>query len=303
MDDPVVAADLERTPDLLGGLETGWYLENGAAGRYQFAVDLEGYLATPGIAGSPMAAAMHAAVDLPDQGLRALPDVAGVIRRIREFLRLRQQQVTGQQQFELLLTAYEMWIPPVPGATGSVTMATSESGTGSISFKILGVGGGPAFEQTITLELSRTDIPRSERLELALTGIAEQVEVTRAGRVEARYVRLANLSGVPVHRFRPLAPQANPPAGLGAETVFRVALRRGDGAATFTLKLAGNRSWSMSYAPRLDALATEIGISYVHKASQALSFDYRLPEGYEYTAAELLDRPAISWVAIPAGAG
>ena len=48
MDDQIVAANLERTPSLLDGLESGWYMEGGVAARCQFAVDLESYLATPG---------------------------------------------------------------------------------------------------------------------------------------------------------------------------------------------------------------------------------------------------------------
>jgi hypothetical protein len=59
------------------------------------------------------------------------------------------------------------------------------------------------------------------------------------------------------------------------------------------------RSWSLSSSPRLDALGTEIGVSYVHKASQSLAFDLCLPEGFEYTVARRLDWLAITWVAIP----
>ncbi len=61
MDDQIVASDLERTPSLLDGLESGWYVEGGVAARYQFAADLESFLATPGVAGSPMADEMRAA--------------------------------------------------------------------------------------------------------------------------------------------------------------------------------------------------------------------------------------------------
>ncbi len=299
MDDQIVATNLERTPSLLDGLESGWYVEGGVAARYQFAVDLDCYLATPGVAGSPMADEMRVAIELPDEGLRALPDVAGLAGRVRDFLRLRREQVTGRQQFELPLVAYEMWVPPVTGATASATMTSGEGDGGAISFKILGVGGGPAFEQNVTLELARENISRSERLELVMTGMAEQVEVSRSGRMEARYTRLADLSGEPLRRFVSLTPEMAPPSGPGTETIFRVALAPGDGAATFTLKLDDTRSWSLSSSPRLDALGTEIGVSYVHKASQSLAFDFCLPEGFEYTAARRLDWPAITWVAIP----
>ena len=43
-------------------------------------------------------------------------------------------------------------------------MASGTGNSGEISFKILGVGGDPAFEQNVTLELARKEIPRSERL-------------------------------------------------------------------------------------------------------------------------------------------
>jgi hypothetical protein len=192
-----------------------------------------------------------------------------------------------------------MWVPPVTGATGSAMMASGTGNSGEISFKILGVGGGPAFEQNVTLELARKEIPRSERLELLVSGTAERVEVSRSGRVEARYTRLADLSGEPLRRFVSLTPEMAPPSGPGTETILRVALAPGDGAATFTLKLDNSRSWSLSSSPRLDALGTEIGVSYVHKASQSLTFEFSLPEGFEYTAAQRLDWPAITWVAIP----
>ena len=78
-----------------------------------------------------------------------------------------------------------------------------------------------------------------------------------------------------------------------------MALAPGDGAATFTLKLDNSRSWSLSSSSRLDALGTEIGVSYVHTASQSLTFEFSLPEGFEYTATQRLDWPAITWVAIP----
>jgi hypothetical protein len=122
MDDQIVATNLERTPSLLDGLESGWYVEGGVAARYQFAVDLDCYLATPGVAGSPMADEMRVAIELPDEGLRALPDVAGLAGRVRDFLRPRREQVTGRQQFELPLVAYELWVPPVTGATASATI-------------------------------------------------------------------------------------------------------------------------------------------------------------------------------------
>jgi hypothetical protein len=125
MDDQIVATNLERTPSLLDGLESGWYVEGGVAARYQFAVDLDCYLATPGVAGSPMADEMRVAIELPDEGSRALPDVAGLAGRVRDFLRLRREQVTGQQQFELPLVAYEMWVPPVTGATASATRSAA----------------------------------------------------------------------------------------------------------------------------------------------------------------------------------
>jgi hypothetical protein len=299
VDVAIVAAELDRTPSLAEGLESNWYVAGGAGARYQFASDLESFLASPGVAGTAMADEMREELALPDGGLHALPDVGGLAQRVRAFLGLRSERVVGHQQFELPLVEYEMWLPAVDGATGSASSGGGVTSTGSLSFKIFGVGGGPAFEQSVTVELSRTDVPRSERLELVLTGTAEQVEVSRAGRVEARYLRLATLSDVPVHRFVALTPDLAPPPGGGEETIFRMVLRPGDGPATFTLKLAQSRSRSMSTAPKLDTLGAEIGVSYQHKASQSFAFDFRLPDGYEYTAAERLDRPAITWVTGP----
>ena len=132
-----------------------------------------------------------------------------------------------------------------------------------------------------------------------VSGTAERVEVSRSGRVEARYTRLADLSDEPLRRFVFLTPEMAPPSGPGTETILRVALAPGDGAATFTLKLDNSRSWSLSSSPRLNAVGTEIGVSYVHKASQSLTFEFSLPEGLEYTAAQRLDWAAITWVAIP----
>jgi hypothetical protein len=301
VDVATVAAELERTPSLAEGLESNWYVAD-EAGAAQFAADLEGFLAAPGVAGTAMADEMREALELPDDGLRARPDVGGLAQRVRAFLGLRRERVVGHQQFELPLVEYEMWLPAVDGATGSATLSGGRTGTTSLSFKIFGVGGGPSFEQSVTLELQRRDVTRSERLELVLTGTAEQVEVTRAGRMEARYLRLAALSDVPVHRFVRLTPDLAPPPAGGAETIFRMVLRPGDGPATFTLKLAQSRFRSLSAAPTLDGLGAELGVTYLHKASQSFAFDFRLPDGFEYTAAKRIDRPAITWVTGPAEA-
>jgi hypothetical protein len=51
-----------------------------------------------------------------------------------------------------------MWVPPVTGARASATASTGDGVAAGMSFKILGIGGGPTVEETFTLELARKDI-------------------------------------------------------------------------------------------------------------------------------------------------
>jgi hypothetical protein len=289
---------------LASGLELGAYEESGFAGAQRLDEDLEQFLMTPGIAGSPLAAELAAAKAVDSSSKNMLPDVGAWARRIRDALAGRRHSVVSTEKKAVPVRAYYAWIPPVPGAKGSFSLSASAGREGGMSVEFAGIGGGPDFSLSVNDKTSFPDLKSSMRIDLKVLMTFETIEISKGGVVESYYPRLVAVDEAA--SWEPRVPTLLELPGINSPkwgpALNTTELSNTDIGAERAIEIEQGIKWSGSFGLELDAIGLDFGVEYAAETVETAVIEVSLPPGHDYKPVLYEGHPGVVWYISQSGA-
>jgi hypothetical protein len=253
---------------------------------------LEDFLATPGVQGTEVEAALNRTL------LEAAQDTAeapGWWNAVRRFFTGEDHQVVAETEQQVELEGYWMILPDVPGASVTLTVSINSSSETSASFTIAGIGGGPTFTIALKEGLSH-EAAVCERITVTTTGVFEKVQVTKDDRILGTYPRLRSLDMSNLSwNFTPVPPPT--PALLGdASSTTHFNASATAGKTVQTLEITRGTTWNVSAGldlPNLGGIKAQVSTKNTYERDVKL--EYTLPGGHVYAASRYAGLPAYLW--------
>lgn len=264
----------------------------------EVALAIEAFLATQGVAGTPVEEGILEAIDRRSD---AAAEGIGLLDWIGRRLDLEQHRVVGSQELPVELEAYWLTLPGVAEARITVTSSASSSDETSASVTIAGIGGGPSV--TIDLkEQTSFEGSTTERVSLSAMGLFDEIRVTRStfagDEVVATYPRLraVDQSNLQWTRRPSTAPD---PTSLGSVVeAMSFDATASDGLTTHTLTAEQGTSWEFGVDLSLEKLGLTTKVSSKTTYKHAVEYEYKLPGGHDYRATRYEQFPAYLWTVV-----
>jgi hypothetical protein len=209
------------------------------------------------------------------------------------WLRGEKVKKVGRTEAPVEMGVYWLTVPEVPDAKATLDVALKSDKETSASLTIFGVGGGPTFTVALKEGLSH-EAARSERVALSAMGTFEKIEVSAdAGTVTyPRLVALdqANLTWVFASAMPPKPEACGPRI---SSTTFDAS--GASGTTTKTLSIGRDTKWKLGIDLDLANLGLKASLDGSITYSREVGFEYTLPGGRKYVAAQYKDFPAYLW--------
>lgn len=300
-----VAVEISTTPGLA----------DLAAGELSLQVSVDDalaeFLATPGVANTPVeaeakAALAHAEEEAGEQedaepqgvdayGYRERVRAFGWLDGLRRFFAPEEHQVVGVEDHTVELAAYWLTVPAVAGAAVTLSIEVTNSHKTAASVKIAGIGGGPTFDVAVKQGLEHP-ATTDQRATLTTSGTFQRIDVVKDGTLLGTYARLVALDQANVDWA---FPHASPPdaSELGAVTGSTGYDLTGNSKSdTVILQLSRGTTWDMSAGIKLASLGgIEACVSGQVSYEQDVGYTYELPPHHRYRATRYDAFPAYIW--------
>jgi hypothetical protein len=252
----------------------------------------EDFLATPGVAGTSVEAALHSAMTL---ATRETVEGRRWWDALRRFFTPQVHTVVATSDHVMDLEGYWMTLPDVAGTSARLTVTSTASTGKSASFVIAGIGGGPEFTITLKEGLSH-ETAVTERVTLSTTATFQKVEVRRQNELIGTYPRLVNIDRNNLGwRFEPDIPPAS--SRLGEPRFTRHFDKSAtEGPTTVTLEISRGETWEASAGlglANLGGIAAKLSARVSYESD--VQVEYTLPGRRRYLATRFSDFPAYLW--------
>jgi hypothetical protein len=247
------------------------------------------FLESTGVKGSPVHEAINIQAAEAASGTGQAPDWW---RSLKEWWTGEEHRVAETEERPIELAAYWLTLPPVQGASVTMTSSSSNAKEVSASLSIAGIGGGPTLELSVEEEVS-FEGEADERASLTVKATFEKVDVLRAGQVVGTYVRLRSVDG---DDFTWTRNEEQPPSAssLGPESESReFDFTKTHGSGTQKITIAKGTSLEVGFDLKLWGIGVKLGGKVTYK--EDVSYANKLPAGHLYRASRYEDFPARLW--------
>jgi hypothetical protein len=252
---------------------------------------LEAFLATPGIAGTPVQEALD---EVTRPRPAAVESLSSWWDGVHHWLWGQRVDVIDTEDRAVELAAYWLTLPAVADAKVTVTSSVTSSDETSASFTVLGIGGGPTFTVDIKEDVS-FPATKMEQVVLSAIGSFEKVQITKDGAVVATYPRLRALDRDNLTWTRtPFAPPD--PGSWGTPTrTRRFDVTASNDITKNALTVTKGTAWEGGAELSLKklGLAAKVGTKVTYE--REVAFEYELPGGHDYLASLYPTFPAYLW--------
>lgn len=213
--------------------------------------------------------------------------------RLSSWLRGEKVKVVGRAEAPVEMGIYWLTLPKVAEARVTLDVSLESDRETSASLTIFGVGGGPTFTVALKEGLSH-EATSPERVALSAIGTFEKIEVTGDGGT-VTYPRLvdldqANLTWVFALAMPPRPESCGPRI---SSTTFDASAA--SGTTTKTLSIGRDTKWKLGIDLDLANLGLKASLDGSITYSREVGFEYALPGGRKYVAAQYKEFPAYLW--------
>jgi hypothetical protein len=258
-------------------------------------LQLNRFLKTPGIAGSPVAREL-AQFAPPEAAHLSAQRWKGIANKLRDFFLGHPIRVEAEELVWIPIEVHGLYCPAIPGSRASLSVDRGTKEKSSCSVLVFGNGGGHAFTIEFTVRDEFAVEAQSVVVRYLIQGTVAKCVIDAPGGPE-RFPRLEKLhkkmQRVEVQPVTPPGHQA-----IWGEVIFtrEYDLRNAKVTNKFTLENAVESEWRGSAGLKLETLGFDVTIEYALTKKWKTIFTYELPAGHLFRAQVFASRCFVSAV-------